>query len=58
MTIYKLIVDNIPPERRILWDSKKLGGRPNTMALLEEVYVKWNAEGAYRCYCFLGYGFE
>ncbi|KAF8314486.1 hypothetical protein DL93DRAFT_2080139 [Clavulina sp. PMI_390] len=43
-TVHDLIVNNIPPERRILWDSKKLGGRPDVMNLLEETYRKWNAE--------------
>lgn len=45
MTIHKLIVDNIPPNRRILWDTKKLGGRPQTMNLLEETFHTWGAEG-------------
>ena len=43
-TISGLIESNIPPERRILWDSKK-GGRPNTMKLIEEVYKSFDAEG-------------
>lgn len=28
----------------ILWDSKKRGGRPDTMKLIRETWVKWRAE--------------
>ncbi|CAE6508213.1 unnamed protein product [Rhizoctonia solani] len=42
-TISGLIEKNIPPERRILWDSKKVG-RPNTVKLIEEVYRSFDAE--------------
>ncbi|KAG8793830.1 hypothetical protein FRC12_001460 [Ceratobasidium sp. 428] len=42
-TISGLIEMHIPPERRILWDSKK-GGRPNTMKLIEEIYKSFDAE--------------
>lgn len=42
-TITGLIYDNVPPERRILWDSKKRG-RPDTVALLKEIYVSFQAE--------------
>ncbi|KAF9736451.1 hypothetical protein PMIN03_004947 [Paraphaeosphaeria minitans] len=42
-TIASLIHDNIPPDRMILWDSKKRGGRPNTMELLKHT---WDAFGA------------
>lgn len=38
-------MDNIPPERRILWDSRVMGGRPDTMTLLEETFHAWGAEG-------------
>lgn len=44
-TIHNLIVNNIPAERRILWDSKQMGGRPDTMRLIEDTYRTWNAEG-------------
>lgn len=33
------------PERVCLWDTKKRGGRPDTMKLLKETYESWNAEG-------------
>lgn len=42
-TISALIEKNIPPERRILWDSKKVG-RPDTVKLIEEVYRSFDAE--------------
>ncbi|CAE6535541.1 unnamed protein product [Rhizoctonia solani] len=42
-TISTLIEQNIPPERRILWDSK-MAGRPNTVKLIEEVYRSFDAE--------------
>lgn len=45
-TISGLIESQIPPERRILWDSKKVG-RPNSVKLIEEVYKSWGAEGDY-----------
>lgn len=43
-TISGLIESGIEPERRILWDSKKLK-RPNTMKLLKETYDAFGAEG-------------
>lgn len=42
-TITGLIESGVEPERRILWDSKKLK-RPNTMKLLKETYDAWGAE--------------
>ncbi|KAG8884384.1 hypothetical protein FRB97_004393 [Tulasnella sp. 331] len=42
-TISGLIESGIEPERRILWDTKKLK-RPNTMKLLKETYESWDAE--------------
>ncbi|CAE6385772.1 unnamed protein product [Rhizoctonia solani] len=42
-TISNMIEQHIPPERRILWDSKKVG-RPNTVKLIEEVYRSFDAE--------------
>jgi hypothetical protein len=44
-TISGLIHRHMGPERVTLWDSKKRGGRPDTMKLLKEVYYSWNAEG-------------
>lgn len=44
-TITGLIKKHIEPERMILWDSKKRGGRPDTVQLLKDVWKKWNAEG-------------
>jgi len=43
-SIQSLIVDNLGPERRLLWDSKARKGRPNIMKILEEVYHGWGAE--------------
>ncbi|KAK7473166.1 hypothetical protein VKT23_001265 [Stygiomarasmius scandens] len=43
-TISGLIHRHIGPERLILWDSKKRGGRPDTMKILSEAYKSWNAE--------------
>ncbi|KAF8345989.1 hypothetical protein F5887DRAFT_145088 [Amanita rubescens] len=42
--ISELIHKHIEPERRILWDSKKMGGRPDTMELIKSAYEEWNAE--------------
>ena len=44
-TITGLIKKHIEPERMILWDSKKRGGRPDTVQLLKDVWKSWNAEG-------------
>jgi hypothetical protein len=44
-TISGLIHRHMGPERVTLWDSKKRGGRPDTMNLLKEEYYSWNAEG-------------
>ncbi|SPQ25707.1 5ae41152-2301-4fa9-9a42-00ca209dd214 [Thermothielavioides terrestris] len=43
-TISALIYNNIPPDRMILWDSKKRGGRPDTVKLLKEVWYSFGAE--------------
>lgn len=43
-TISGLIHNNIEPDRMILWDSKKRGGRPDTMKLIRETWVNWRAE--------------
>lgn len=43
-TISGLIHNNIPPERMILWDSKKRGGRPDTMQLLKDTWTRFGAE--------------
>lgn len=43
-TIAGLIHNNIPPDRMILWDSKKRGGRPNTMELLKDTWEAFGAE--------------
>ncbi|KAG5219739.1 feruloyl-coa synthetase protein [Salix suchowensis] len=43
-TISSLIHRHIGPERLLLWDSKKRGGRPDTMKILKEVYHYWGAE--------------
>ncbi|KAH7303441.1 hypothetical protein B0I35DRAFT_472285 [Stachybotrys elegans] len=43
-TISRLIHDNIEPERMILWDTKKRGGRPDSMQLLRDTYENFGAE--------------
>lgn len=43
-TIAGLIENGIEPERRILWDTKKLK-RPNTMKLLKDTFDSFGAEG-------------
>ncbi|KAF2844680.1 hypothetical protein T440DRAFT_313997 [Plenodomus tracheiphilus IPT5] len=43
-TISGLIHNNIEPERMILWDSKKRGGRPDTMELLKDTWNRFGAE--------------
>lgn len=43
-TITGLIHKHIEPERMILWDSKKRGGRPDTVQLLKETWKTWGAE--------------
>lgn len=39
-----LIHDNIEPERRILWDTRKRGGRPDTMQLIKNTWESFSAE--------------
>ncbi|KAM0270627.1 hypothetical protein ACHAQH_009370 [Verticillium albo-atrum] len=43
-TITGLIHKHIEPDRMILWDSKKRGGRPDTVQLLRAVYTSFRAE--------------
>lgn len=43
-TITRLIHENIEPERMILWDSKKRGGRPDSVKLLKDVWDSFGAE--------------
>ena len=43
-TITGLIHKHIEPERMILWDSKKRGGRPDTVQILTETWKIWRAE--------------
>lgn len=43
-TISRLIHDNIEPERMILWDSKKRGGRPDSVQLLKDTWESFGAE--------------
>ncbi|KAE9365668.1 hypothetical protein N431DRAFT_549769 [Stipitochalara longipes BDJ] len=43
-TITGLIRKHIEPERMILWDSKKQGGRPDTMQLLKDTWTSFGAE--------------
>ncbi|EUC53982.1 non-ribosomal peptide synthetase-like protein [Rhizoctonia solani AG-3 Rhs1AP] len=52
-TISGLIEQHIPPERRILWDSKK-AGRPNSVKLIEEVYRSFDAEVVFITSNYLG----
>ncbi|KAH5078261.1 hypothetical protein HBI73_170580 [Parastagonospora nodorum] len=43
-TITGMIKKHIEPERMILWDSKKRGGRPDTMELLRDTWTRFGAE--------------
>ncbi|KAF1843597.1 uncharacterized protein K460DRAFT_288688 [Cucurbitaria berberidis CBS 394.84] len=43
-TITGLIRKHIEPERMILWDSKKRGGRPDTVELLKDTWTRFGAE--------------
>ncbi|KFZ15785.1 hypothetical protein V502_05418 [Pseudogymnoascus sp. VKM F-4520 (FW-2644)] len=43
-TITGLIRKHIEPERMILWDSNKQGGRPDTMELLKATWTSFGAE--------------
>ncbi|ERS97554.1 hypothetical protein HMPREF1624_05725 [Sporothrix schenckii ATCC 58251] len=43
-TITGLIHKHIEPERMILWDSKKRGGRPNSVQLLKDTWTSFGAE--------------
>jgi len=43
-TISGLIHKHIEPERMILWDSKKRGGRPDTVKLLVDTWHSFGAE--------------
>ncbi|KAI1053360.1 hypothetical protein LB506_012391 [Fusarium annulatum] len=44
VTICDLIQKHIDPKRMILWDTKKEGRRPDTMQLLKETWVRFEAE--------------
>ena len=43
--LFDIIERRVPKGRRILFDTKKEGHRPDTMKMLKEVYVAWKAEG-------------
>lgn len=43
-TVCGLIHQYIEPERMILWDSKKRGGRPDTMQLIKDTWESFGAE--------------
>lgn len=44
-TIQALIDNGIPKDRKLLWDSKKMGGRPgDVVGLIEGIYKAWGAE--------------
>lgn len=43
--LFDMIKRRIPKERYILFDTKKEGCRPDTMKMLKDVYVAFNAEG-------------
>jgi hypothetical protein len=43
-TITGLIHKHIEPERMILWDSKKRGGRPDSVQLLKDTWISFGAE--------------
>lgn len=39
-----LICNSIPPERRLIWDTRGPLGRPNVVTLLQDMHRKWEAE--------------
>ncbi|PSR79921.1 hypothetical protein PHLCEN_2v6822 [Hermanssonia centrifuga] len=43
--LFDMIQRRIPKERYILFDTKKEGRRPDTMKMLKDIYVAFNAEG-------------
>ena len=43
--LFDMIKRRIPKERYILFDTKKEGRRPDTMKMLKDIYVAFNAEG-------------
>ncbi|KAJ3338540.1 hypothetical protein HDU93_009388 [Gonapodya sp. JEL0774] len=43
-TLQELIEKTIPPERRIIFDTKKAGRRPDTVQLLKDVFHAYGAE--------------
>ncbi|KAF8633334.1 hypothetical protein AX17_004506 [Amanita inopinata Kibby_2008] len=43
-TITGLIHKHLGTERCLLWDSKKMGGRPDVMQLIKDAYASWKAE--------------
>ena len=43
--LFDMIKRKIPKERYILFDTKKEGRRPDTMKMLKEIYVAFQAEG-------------
>ncbi|KAG0138909.1 hypothetical protein CROQUDRAFT_55507, partial [Cronartium quercuum f. sp. fusiforme G11] len=42
--VYELIESKIPEDRRVIWDTRVLQGRPDVVSLLEETYRSWDAE--------------
>lgn len=40
-----LIERTIPPQRRLIWDTRTSLGRPDVFALLSKTYERWDAEG-------------
>ena len=47
--LFEMIARRIPQERRILFDTKKEGRRPDTMRMLRDVWEAFGAEG--ECCC-------
>ena len=45
--LFDMIKRKLPKERYILFDTKKEGCRPDTMAMLKDVYVAFKAEGEF-----------
>ena len=43
--LFEIIARRIPKERRILFDTKKEGRRPDTMRMLRDVWEAFGAEG-------------
>ena len=48
--LFDMIKRKIPKERYILFDTKKEGCRPDTMKMLKDIYVAFQAEGTWHVF--------